>query len=81
MVNIPPEESAGGIRWTDDGCSDAAGGGGRLTDTDREEAKVKKKKREETGEMKGASNPGESWREGKGEGGDQNHHWMGIIAN
>ena len=52
-----------------------------MTDTDREEAKGKKKKREETGELKGARNPGESWRGREGEGGDQNHHQTGIIAN
>ena len=44
LVNSPPEESAEGVRRTDDGCSDAAGRGGRLTDMDGEEAKGKRKR-------------------------------------
>ena len=42
---------------------------------------MKKKKREETGELQGARNPGESWMGGEGEEGDQNHHRTVIIAN
>ena len=34
-----------------------------------------------TGKLQGGRNPGESWRGGEGEGGDQNHHRTGKIAN
>ena len=50
-------------------------GGGRLNDTDGEEAK--EKEREETGELQGTGNPGESGRGGEGGRGDQNHHRTG----
>ena len=55
-------QSAGGVRRTDDGWPDAAWRDGWLTDTDGEETKGKN--REETGELQGARNPGESWRGG-----------------
>ena len=65
----PPLEQAvdlfastgGGHRRTDDGELNAAGeggGGGQLNDTDGEEVK----EREETGELQGTGNPGESGR-------------------
>ena len=43
-----------------------------MNDTDGEEAKGKE--REETGELQGTRNPGESGRGGEGERGDQNHY-------
>ena len=46
-----------------------------MNDTDGEEAKGKE--REETGELQGTGNPGESGRGGEGERGDQNHHRTG----
>ena len=49
----PPEESAGGVLRTDDGWSDAAGGEGRLTDTDGEEAKGKIKRERKRANCRG----------------------------
>ena len=67
----PPEESIGKTT----GNQTLLGGVGRLNDTDGEEAKGKE--REETGELQGTGNPGESGRGGEGERGDQNHHRTG----
>ena len=47
LVDSLPEESAGGVRRTDDGWPDAAGGDGQLTDTDREEVKGEKIERKQ----------------------------------
>ena len=66
----PPEDSTG--RTTG---NQTLLGGGRLNDTDGEEAKGKE--REETGELQGTRNPGESGRGGEGEREDQNHHRTG----
>ena len=74
-----PEESPGGVHRTDDRESDAAGGGGRLNETDGEEAKGKERK--EMGELQGTRNPGESGRGGEGERGDQIHHRTEKVAN
>ena len=45
LVWRPPEEATGGTHRTDDGKSDAAGGGGATNDTDGDEAKDTNRKR------------------------------------
>ena len=66
----PPEEATGGTYRTDDRESNAAGeeGGGRLNDTDGEEAKDTERKRanctgEGTRENQGGGKKGEKGRE------------------
>ena len=76
----PPEEATGGTHRTDDGESNAAGEGGRggrLNDTDGEEAKDTERKRancrgQGTRETQGGGKKGK--REERERRGDQNHH-------
>ena len=81
MVNSPSEESAGGVRRTDDGCSDAAGGGGRLTNTDGVEAKGKIKKESKQANCRGKGTRVNLGGGEKGRGGAITIIRTGIIAN